>query len=53
MEINYFIVGTILIIAITVVIIVIRRNTKDQKDFERTINESELEPETHKDVEPH
>lgn len=52
MEINYFIVGLILIIAIVVVIVVIRRNKKDQKDFEHTVNESELQPEEHKDVEP-
>lgn len=52
MEINYYIVGLILLIAILVIIIVIRRNTKDQKDFERTVNESEIEPESHKDVNP-
>jgi preprotein translocase subunit YajC len=52
MEINFFVVGLILIIAIVIVIVVIRRNTKDQKDFEQTVNESELQPEEHKDVEP-
>ncbi|MES2872909.1 MAG: hypothetical protein V4708_04235 [Bacteroidota bacterium] len=51
MEINYFIVGLILIIAIVVVIVLIRRNRKDQKNFEETVNESELHPEQHKDVE--
>lgn len=52
MEINYFVVGLILIIAIIIVIVLIRRNKKDQKDFEETVNEAELQPEQHKDVEP-
>ena len=52
MEINYFIVGIILIIAIVVVIVLIRKNKKDEKNFEKTVNESEMQPEKHKDVEP-
>jgi hypothetical protein len=52
MEINYSIVGLILLIAIVIIIVLIRRNKKDQKDFEKSVNESEMQPEEHKDVEP-
>jgi len=52
MEINYPIVGVILLIAFLLIIFLIRRNKKDQKAFEKNVNESEIEPEQHKDVEP-
>lgn len=52
MEINYPIVGVILLIAIVIIIFIIKRNKGDQKDFEKNINESELKPEEHKDIEP-
>ncbi len=52
MEINYTIVGLILLIAIVIIIVLIRRNKKDQKNFEESVNESEIQPEEHKDVEP-
>ena len=52
MEINYSIVGLVLIIAVAIIIILIRRNKKDQKNFEKSVNKSEIQPEEHKDVEP-
>lgn len=52
MEINYPIVGVILLIAIVIIIVIIRRNKRDQKDFEKNVNESEMQPEEHKDVKP-
>lgn len=52
MESNYLIIGLIILISIVIIIILIRRNKKDQHDFENTVNESEIEPEKHKDVEP-
>ncbi len=52
MEFNYPIVGVILLIAVLIIFALIRRNKKDQKNFEKSINESEMEPEQHKDVEP-
>jgi len=52
MEMNYPIVGVILLIAILIIVFLIRRNKKDREDFEKNINESEMEPEQHKDVEP-
>ena len=47
MEINYVVVGLI-ILAIIVVVLMIRKNRTDEKDFEKTINQSEVEPEQHK-----
>lgn len=52
MEINYPIAGLILLIAVIVIILMIRRNKKDQKNFENTVNESEIKPEEHKDIDP-
>ena len=48
MEINYPITILILIGAIVLIIVMIRKNRKDEKDFENTVNQSELEPEDHK-----
>jgi preprotein translocase subunit YajC len=52
MEINYSIVGLIVILAIVIIIVLIRRNRKDQENFEEAVNESEKQPEDHKDVKP-
>ncbi len=53
MDLNYSIIAIILVIAVVIIVILIKRNKKDQKDFEKSVNESELQPEEHKDVEPH
>lgn len=47
MELNYPITGLIILIVIILVIFIIRRNRKDEKNFEKGINQSELEPEQH------
>ncbi len=48
MEINYSIAGLVILIVVILLIFMIRRNQKDEKDFEKGVNESELEPEQHK-----
>ncbi|MEJ7692755.1 hypothetical protein [Daejeonella sp.] len=52
MEFNYTTVGIILFIAIVIIFVLIRRNKKDQKDFEKNINESEMLPDEHKQDDP-
>ncbi len=52
MEVNYSSIGLILLVAVVIIIFVIRRNRKDRKDFEKTVNESEVQPDKHKDVDP-
>ncbi len=52
MEINYSIIGLIILVVVVLVIFLIRRNHKDEKDFEKNLNQSEIKPEEHKDVEP-
>jgi len=47
MELNYPITGLIILIVIILLIIIIRRNQKDEKDFEKSVNESEIDPEQH------
>ncbi len=47
MELNYPITGLIILIVVVLLIIIIRRNRKDEKEFEKTVNESEIEPEQH------
>lgn len=51
MEINYSLIGLIALIVVVIVIFLARRNYKDEKDLEKTLNESELDPEQHKDDE--
>lgn len=51
MEINYLIVGIVVVIAISLLVFMIRRNQKDQKKFEKDFNQSELEPDKHRDEE--
>ncbi len=42
MEINWFIVSTVVIIAIILIIFMIKRNLKDEKELETYLNENEL-----------
>lgn len=49
MEINYPITGLILLAAIVLLIYLIRRNQRDEKKFEKDLNESEIDPEEHKE----
>ena len=48
MEINYTITGIVILVAIVLVIMIIKRNRKDMKNLEKGLNESEIEPEEHK-----
>ena len=49
MEMNYLIVGAVLLLVIIFLVWVIRRNYKDKKKFEKEIINSELQPEAHKE----
>jgi uncharacterized membrane protein len=51
MEINYMIIGLIALIAVVIVIVLARRNHRDKEDLEKTLNESALDPEQHKEPE--
>ena len=46
-NINYFIVGLVVLAAIILIIFLIRRNQKDEKKFETKINQPEMKPEKH------
>lgn len=48
MDINYLIVGIVVIAALVLLMWLIRRNLKDKKEFEKNSNLSELKPDLHK-----
>lgn len=52
MEINYSLVGLIALLVVVLIVFLARKNYKDEKDFEKKLNDSEISPEEHKDVEP-
>ncbi|AYL96462.1 hypothetical protein [Mucilaginibacter celer] len=47
MQINYFVVGGVIIVLIVLVVWIIKTNLKDEKDFEQQIIESEMKPKEH------
>ncbi|EHQ25494.1 hypothetical protein [Mucilaginibacter paludis] len=47
MEINYWIIGIIVILAVCLVGFLIWKNRKDEKSFEQDTIQSELKPEKH------
>lgn len=49
METNYLIIALALIVAIIVIFLLIWKNRKDQKDFEKKMNQESIDPEQHKD----
>ena len=49
MDINYTITGLILLAAICLLIYLIRKNRKDEKEFVNEMNKGELDPEKHKE----
>ena len=49
MEIDYLIIALALLVGIVVIILLIRKNRKDQKDFEQKLNQEDIDPEHHKD----
>ncbi len=51
MEMNYIIVGFVVVAVIVLIIWLMRKNQKDEKNFEQTVNASELNPEKHKEDE--
>ena len=51
MEINYVIVGFVLLGVILLLVWLIRRNRKDQKELERKLNLFDLEPDKHREDE--
>lgn len=52
MEINYWWMGLFLLAAAALIIWLIKRNRKDEKEFEQEIIQTELKPEDHDDDEP-
>ena len=47
MQVSYPIIGIVALIAIALIIFLIRRNIKDEKEFEQEVIQSELKPEKH------
>ncbi|WP_164849854.1 hypothetical protein [Mucilaginibacter limnophilus] len=47
MDVNYPIVGTVIAAAIMFLILLIRRNMKDEKTFEKDLNKLDKSPEKH------
>jgi hypothetical protein len=46
---NYPVAGLIIIIVIAGIIWLVKRDQKDEKDFEKEIEQSEIKPDMHKD----
>ncbi|MEO6149160.1 MAG: hypothetical protein ABIN95_06245 [Mucilaginibacter sp.] len=51
MEINYPVIGIVIVAAIILIILIVRRNLKDKKTFEQEMYEAELKTEKHNDDE--
>ncbi len=49
MKANYPIVVIVVIAAIILITFLVRRNRKDEKKFEKDLNQSEMKPEKHDD----
>lgn len=49
MDVNYLIIGLVVLAALAFIVWLIRRNLKDKKEFEKEIIESDLKPEKHDD----
>lgn len=49
MEIGYVFAGLVLIVVVALIVYLIRRNQKDEKQFEKDLNRSELKPDNHDD----
>jgi hypothetical protein len=47
MQINYFIIGTVITLLIVLMIWIVKTNLKDKKSFERQIIDRELKPREH------
>jgi preprotein translocase subunit YajC len=47
MEINYPILGLVVLAVICLIVFLVRRNRKDEKKFEKEMTESEIKPEKH------
>lgn len=49
METNYYAVVFVLVVAVLLIVFLIKRNRKDQKNFEKNIINSEMKPEKHEE----
>lgn len=47
MEINYTILGIVVFVVVLIIVFLVRRNRKDQKDYEKDKIESEIPPQSH------
>jgi FtsZ-interacting cell division protein ZipA len=53
MEMNIYVLGAIVFVALIVLLVILKRNRKDREEMEQSINMSEMDPEKHKDTESH
>lgn len=49
METNYYSVAFVVLIAVLLIVFLIKRNRRDQKNFEKNIINSEMKPEKHEE----
>lgn len=49
MNISYLIVAIVVVVALAVIIFTIKKNNKDEKNFEETIYDEEVKPDKHDD----
>ena len=49
MNINYFVVGIVVVIALALIFFTIRKNNREKKKLEKTIYEEEVSPDKHED----
>lgn len=49
MEINVTVAAVVILAALVLVGWLVRENLKDEKDFEKTLNESEIKPDLHEE----
>jgi hypothetical protein len=47
MEINYQVIGSILLVVIILIIFLVRRNQKDKKELEEKLNHPDVQPKKH------
>lgn len=48
MNVNYYVIGGIILVLLILLLLFLKRNQKDEKEFEKDVANNELEPEKHK-----
>lgn len=49
MNVNYLIIGSVIIVLLILLLLFLKRNRKDEKEFEKDIIQNELDAEQHKE----